>query len=110
MPLCGIYIVQVMHRPHAGKTAKCQVNHLNDGPHKMTTQIRDRISLGLGLIGLVGFLYLYVVKLFGQHGRPPTSAILENLVGRPRIVMINVLIFACFLAILPYRRPSGGRN
>jgi protein-S-isoprenylcysteine O-methyltransferase Ste14 len=72
----------------------------------MTRQIRDRISVGLGFAGVSGFLYLYAVKLFGQHGKAATSVILENLVGRYGLIAINFLIFACFLALLPYRIPS----
>jgi hypothetical protein len=37
----------------------------------MKMQTRDRILTALGLLGLAGFLYLYAVKLFGQHGKPP---------------------------------------
>ncbi len=72
----------------------------------MKTQLRDNILIGLGLFGIIGFLYLYAVKLFGMHGPPPTSAFLENYIGKNGIIVLNVLIFASFLALLPYRRPS----
>ena len=62
--------------------------------------------MGIGLFGLIGFLYLYTVKLFGQHGRPPTSAFLEDYIGRNGIIILNILVFTSFLAILPYRRFS----
>lgn len=72
----------------------------------MKTKTRDRILIGMGVFGIVGFLYLYAVKLFGQHGRPPTIALIENYIGRPGIIVLNVLVFASFLALLPYRRVS----
>lgn len=66
--------------------------------------------MALGLLGLGGFLFLYAVKLFGQHGKPPTSAFLEGLIGREGLIVVNILVLACFLALLPYRRPSSGRH
>ena len=48
----------------------------------MKTQTEDRVLIAIGIFGLVGFLYLYAVKLFGQHGKPPTSAFIENYIGR----------------------------
>jgi protein-S-isoprenylcysteine O-methyltransferase Ste14 len=59
---------------------------------------------------MAGFLYLYAVKLFGQHGKPATSLLLETYVGRNGLIAINVLILACFLALLPYRLPSEKSN
>ncbi len=76
----------------------------------MRTQTRDTILVGIGIFGLIGFLYLYTVKLFGQHGKPATSALLENYIGRNGLILFNILVFACFLALLPYRMPSGDRN
>jgi hypothetical protein len=72
----------------------------------MKIKLRDRILIGLGCFGIAGFLYLYAVKLFGQHGKPATSLLLETYVGRNGLIAINVLILACFLALLPYRLPS----
>ncbi len=72
----------------------------------MKIKLRDRILVGLGCFGIAGFLYLYAVKLFGQHGKPATSLLLEAYVGRNGLIAINVLILACFLALLPYRLPS----
>ena len=69
-------------------------------------KLRDGIFVGLGCFGIAGFLYLYAVKLFGQHGKPATSVLLEAYVGRNGLIAINVLFFACFLAILPYRLPG----
>jgi protein-S-isoprenylcysteine O-methyltransferase Ste14 len=66
-------------------------------------QIRDRILVGLGIFGMVGFLYLYAVKLFGQHGKPATSVFLETHLGRGGLIVFNILVLACFLALLPYR-------
>lgn len=72
----------------------------------MKTQTKDRVLIAIGIFGLVGFLYLYAVKLFGQHGKPPTSAFIENYIGRNGLIFLNILIFASFLALLPYRRTS----
>jgi protein-S-isoprenylcysteine O-methyltransferase Ste14 len=72
----------------------------------MNTQLRDRILVGLGLFAIVGFLYLYAVKLLGLHGKPPTSVLLENYVGRNGLIAINILILASLVALLPYRLPS----
>jgi protein-S-isoprenylcysteine O-methyltransferase Ste14 len=72
----------------------------------MKIQLRDKILVGLGCFGVVGFLYLYAVKLFGQHGKPATSVLLETYVGRNGLIAINVLILACFLTLLPYRLPA----
>ena len=76
----------------------------------MNARTKDRILIGIGIFGLVGFLYLYLAKLFGQHGPPPTSAFLEKYIGRNGIIILNILIFASFLAILPYRRTSEKKN
>jgi protein-S-isoprenylcysteine O-methyltransferase Ste14 len=73
---------------------------------KMKPQTKDRLLLAIGIFGLIGFLYLYAVKLFGQHGKPPTSAFLENYIGPNGIILLNILIFASFLALLPYRQTS----
>jgi protein-S-isoprenylcysteine O-methyltransferase Ste14 len=72
----------------------------------MKPRTKDRLLIGIGIFGLMGFLYLYTVKLFGQHGKPPTSAFIEDYIGRNGIIILNILIFASFLAILPYRRTS----
>jgi methanethiol S-methyltransferase len=72
----------------------------------MKPSTKDRVLIGVGIFGLIGFLYLYTVKLFGQHGNPPTSALIENYIGRNGIIILNILVFASFLAILPYRRTS----
>jgi hypothetical protein len=42
----------------------------------MKTKTKDRLLIAIGIFGLIGFLYLYAVKLFGQHGKPPTSVFL----------------------------------
>jgi protein-S-isoprenylcysteine O-methyltransferase Ste14 len=72
----------------------------------MKTEFKNRLLTGLGFIGIGGFLYLYAVKLFGQHGKPPTSVLIEDLVGRNGLIVVNILILACFLALLPYRVPG----
>ncbi len=72
----------------------------------MKTEFRTRFLTGLGFLGIGGFLYLYAVKLFGQHGKPATSVFLEDLVGRNGLIVVNILIIACFLALLPYRMPA----
>ena len=72
----------------------------------MKAESKDKFLTALGLLGIAGFLYLYVVKLFGQHGKPPTSVFLEDLVGRNGLIVVNILILACFLALLPYRVPG----
>ncbi|MGD8227831.1 MAG: isoprenylcysteine carboxylmethyltransferase family protein [Desulfobacteraceae bacterium] len=72
----------------------------------MKTGFKNRLLTVLGFLGIGGFLYLYAVKLFGQHGKPPTSVFLEDLVGRNGLIVVNILILACFLALLPYRVPG----
>ncbi len=67
---------------------------------------RDKVLLVIGLIGVAGFLYLYTVKLFGLRGPPPTMAWMEGYVGPYGLIVINILVFACFLALLPYRSPG----
>ncbi len=69
----------------------------------MKAKLKDRILMALGFFGIGGFLFLYAVKLFGQHGKPPTSVLLEDIVGRNGLIVANILILACFLALLPYR-------
>ena len=69
----------------------------------MKPNARDRLLIAVGIFGVAGFLYLYFVKLFGQHGKPITSTFIETYVGRPGLIILNVLIFASFLALLPYR-------
>jgi protein-S-isoprenylcysteine O-methyltransferase Ste14 len=76
----------------------------------MKQNARDRLLIAVGIFGVAGFLYLYLVKLFGQHGKPITSAFIETYVGRPGLIILNVLIFASFLALLPYRRISKERS
>ena len=76
----------------------------------MKTKTKDRLLIAIGIFGLVGFLYLYAVKLFGQHGKPPTSAFIENYIGRNGLIFLNILIFASFLALLPYRQTSLKQN
>jgi protein-S-isoprenylcysteine O-methyltransferase Ste14 len=76
----------------------------------MKSNARDRLLVVVGIFGIAGFLYLYFVKLFGQHGKPITSAFIEAYIGRPGLIFLNVLIFASFLALLPYRRISKERN
>lgn len=82
------------------------IKFIRKGNQVMKIQLRDRILVGLGCFGMAGFLYLYAVKLFGQHGKPATSLLLETYVGRNGLIAINILILACFLALLPYRIPS----
>ncbi len=68
---------------------------------------RDTLFLTVGLFGVAGFLYLYAVKLFGVHGPPPGIAFLQAYIGKTGVIVVNVLVFACFLALLPYRvRPD----
>jgi hypothetical protein len=76
----------------------------------MKQNARDRLLIAVGIFGVAGFLYLYLVKLFGQHGKPITSEFIETYVGRSGLIVLNVLIFASFLALLPYRRISRERN
>jgi protein-S-isoprenylcysteine O-methyltransferase Ste14 len=64
----------------------------------------------LGIFGIAGFLYLYTVKLFGQHGKPATMAFIESYIGRNGLIALNILIFAGLLALLPYRVPSAERH
>ena len=66
--------------------------------------------IAVGIFGIFGFLYLYFVKLFGQHGKPVTSAFIEPYIGRPGLIIVNVLVFASFLALLPYRSISKERD
>jgi len=70
----------------------------------MKTKTKDKLLIAVGIFGVVGFLYLYTVKLFGVHGRPPTSAFIENYIGRNGIIVLNILVFASLLALLPYRQ------
>ena len=72
----------------------------------MKSNTRDNLLIAVGIFGIVGFLYLYFVKLFGQHGKPITSAIIEPYIGRPGLIILNILVFASFIALLPYRRVS----
>jgi protein-S-isoprenylcysteine O-methyltransferase Ste14 len=72
----------------------------------MKLETRERIFIGIGFLGIIGFLYLYAVKLFGQHGQTPGIALLEKYVGMPGVIVINIGVFACFLALLPYRLSS----
>jgi protein-S-isoprenylcysteine O-methyltransferase Ste14 len=74
----------------------------------MITRFRDKIFLGFGCIGVAGFFYLYALKLFGQRGKLASIVFLETYVGRNGVIVINVLVFACFLALLSYRTPSKG--
>jgi protein-S-isoprenylcysteine O-methyltransferase Ste14 len=76
----------------------------------MKSETRDKIFVGIGIFGLVGFLYLYFLKLFGWPGKPPTMAFIENYVGIYGLIMLNILIFASFLALLPYRHVSKSRH
>ena len=73
----------------------------------MKPHTKDRILVAIGIFGLAGFLTLYTVKLFGMHGRPPASAWIEGLIGRNGLIVLNIVVFASFLAILPYRRTAG---
>jgi protein-S-isoprenylcysteine O-methyltransferase Ste14 len=76
----------------------------------MTPKTRDHLLVAVGIFAIIGFLYLYSVKLFGQHGKPVTSAFIESYIGRPGLIILNVLIFASFLALLPYRQISKARD
>lgn len=84
----------------------CLFSLTRDGMNNMKPQTKDRILVAIGMFGLIGFLFLYTVKLFGIHGRPPTSAFIEDFIGINGIIILNILVFASFLAILPYRRTS----
>ena len=76
----------------------------------MKPQTKDRLLIAIGLVGLIGFLFLYTVKLFGIHGRPPTSAFIEDIIGPNGIIVLNIIVFASFLALLPYRRISDTKD
>ncbi|CAB1077358.1 hypothetical protein D1AOALGA4SA_5147 [Olavius algarvensis Delta 1 endosymbiont] len=76
----------------------------------MKPRTRDRFLVAVGIFGVFGFLYLYLVKLFGQHGKPVTGALIETYIGRPGLIILNVLVFASFVALLPYRQISMGSN
>jgi hypothetical protein len=47
----------------------------------MNPKTKDNLLIAVGLFGIVGFLYLYTVKLFDQHGKPLTSAFIETYIG-----------------------------
>jgi len=70
------------------------------------TPLKEKLIIAAGFLGVGGFLYLYAVKLIGLHGKPPTSVLLENYIGRNGLIFFNIIIFACFLALLPYRDSS----
>lgn len=73
----------------------------------MTSKTRDRLFTIVGLLGVGGFLYLYAVKLFGQHGQPASMAFLEKHLGVAGLTVINIIVFLLFLILLPYRiRPA----
>jgi protein-S-isoprenylcysteine O-methyltransferase Ste14 len=69
----------------------------------MKPETRERIFIVVGFLGIAGFLYLYAAKLFGQPGQTPGIAFLEKYVGITGVIVINIGVFACFLALLPYR-------
>lgn len=73
----------------------------------MTSESRDRFFTILGLLGVAGFLYLYAVKLLGQHGQPASMAFLQKHLGIAGLTIVNILVFLLFVVVLPYRlRPS----
>lgn len=68
--------------------------------------LKDNILAGLGFLGIGGFLILYFGKLFGQQGKPLSMVFIEEYFGLNGIIAVNILVFASFLALLPYRLPS----
>ncbi len=62
----------------------------------------------LGWLGILLFVAIYAVELAPHHGRPVTLAWIGERFGRAGLILINILIVAAFLALLPYRRPSKG--
>jgi protein-S-isoprenylcysteine O-methyltransferase Ste14 len=70
------------------------------------TTLKEKLIIAAGLLGVGGFLYLYAVKLIGLHGKPPTRILLEHYIGRNGLIVFNIIVFACFLALLPYRDSS----
>ncbi len=73
----------------------------------MTSEARDRLFTILGLLGVAGFLYLYAVKLLGQHGQPTGMVFLQKHLGIAGLTIVNIMVFLLFVVVLPYRlRPS----
>lgn len=54
------------------------------------TPLKEKLIIAAGLLGVGGFIYLYAVKLIGLHGKPPTSVLLENYIGRNGLIFFNI--------------------
>jgi protein-S-isoprenylcysteine O-methyltransferase Ste14 len=69
---------------------------------------RSNIWTIAGWLGIALFVVIYAVELAPHHGRPRTLAWIEAQFGTGGLILLNILIVAAFLALLPYRRSTKG--
>lgn len=71
-------------------------------------RIRPVVWTAVGWMGVALFVVVYGIELLPHHGRPVTLSWIESRFGRSGLILLNILIVAAFLALLPYRRPTRG--
>lgn len=74
----------------------------------MTRPPGRRLAAVAGWTAIVLFAAIYAVELLPHHGRPPTLRWIQDNLGRGGLIAINIVIVVAFLALLPYRRDTGG--
>lgn len=61
----------------------------------------------MGWIAVILFAVIYLAEFLPHHGGPPvTLRWIQQTVGTPGLIALNILIVLGFLALLPYRQPS----
>lgn len=69
--------------------------------------MNPKLLTALGWTGIILFVAIYAVELIPHHGRPVTVRWIEDTFGTSGLIIANILIVLTFLALLPYRRPTG---
>jgi protein-S-isoprenylcysteine O-methyltransferase Ste14 len=68
----------------------------------------ERLKSVIGWAGIALFAVIYAVELVPRRGRPPTLRWIEQTFGQGGLIALNIVIVLAFLALLPYRRETGG--
>jgi protein-S-isoprenylcysteine O-methyltransferase Ste14 len=62
-------------------------------------------------VSIKNFLYLYLVKLFGQHGKPITSAFIETYIGSFGMIAGTwITLTGLILVVIGWREIHRARN
>jgi len=71
---------------------------------KPRMQIRESLFYGLGILLILGFVFLYSSRFLFTNAMPPVMVNLFFGKGQVWAIAANAAVFILFLAFLPYRR------